>query len=884
MPSGSEVGLAYVSLVISGKGIVSGIQNEMAGVAGVATAEGAKAGSGMSTALLGGLKFAAAGVAAVGTLMGGVAMQGLKDFIGFEGQMKEAFTLMPGMSVKAMDAMTGDVKNFAKEFGVLPEKVVPALYQSISAGIPAANVFTFLETAQKAAVGGVTDLETAVDGISSVINAYGVDVLSAAQASDYMFTAVRLGKTNFAELSQSLFQVTPVAASLGVGFDQVTAALAAITVQGVPTSVATTQMRQMFMELSKSGGETAVTFEKLAGKSFREFIASGGNTQQALQLLEKAAGSSGVSISDLFSSVEAGNAALALTGKGTSVFSANLATMQASAGATDAAYATMSTSVRRSLDKLHAGWKVMLLTVGEKVAPVFKSFVDWTVAHMPAIQSVVESVLDSVGVAFERVKSAGLNLFPKGAGGGVDFAAILDKVAEAGRTLWPQIKEGAAQLKGIEPMFSLAGAMAKFFADHIDTIVKYMPLLIAGFVGVRIAQSLNNTVGAASVPVQAANAVAMFALASANRGLAAQMALANGVESTSIASRIGHTIAIVASAAAHLAVAAATGVATAAQWLFNAALSANPIGLVIVAIAALAAAAYLICKNWGAIAGFFSGLWDKVKAAFDTALGWITGVPGKILGALGDLGSMLLDAGKAILQGLYEGVVWVWNSLVVPWLNLSAKIHDAVGNLLSVLLQKGKDIIQGLWDGLKWLWDREVKGWLNIGEKVKSAVGDLASILYNAGKAVFEGLWNGMKAKWASVSSWLSEKGRQVAGFIKNPLGIFSPSRVMYEIGVNIMLGLRQGMQSQIPGVLRIAAGLAGAVAGSVGSVAVPFTAVRAGASAPARTAVGPSGGGSGWGGGVTIQQLTIVAPDPRTFMEQLDREIALRGRARGGR
>src|SRR5258707_1301082 len=84
-----------------------------------------------------------------------------------------------------------------------------------------------------AAVGGVTSLETAVDGISSTVNAYGDKVITATQASDLMFTAVKVGKTTFDELSKSLFNVNPAAAALGVKFQDVTAALASMTAQGV---------------------------------------------------------------------------------------------------------------------------------------------------------------------------------------------------------------------------------------------------------------------------------------------------------------------------------------------------------------------------------------------------------------------------------------------------------------------------------------------------------------------------------------------------------------------------------------------------------------------------------------------------------------------------
>jgi hypothetical protein len=132
-------------------------------------------------------KAAAAGFAAGAALIG----KGVLDFGGFEKGMNEVFTLLPGISGSAMDAMSDDVKSFATEFKVLPTDVVPALYQSLSAGVPSDNVFAFIETAQKLAKGGVTDLTTSVDGLSSVVNAYGSDVLSAEDASDKMFTTVK---------------------------------------------------------------------------------------------------------------------------------------------------------------------------------------------------------------------------------------------------------------------------------------------------------------------------------------------------------------------------------------------------------------------------------------------------------------------------------------------------------------------------------------------------------------------------------------------------------------------------------------------------------------------------------------------------------------------
>lgn len=290
----------------------------------------------------------------------------------FENQMNEVFTLMPGMTKEAMDAMSDDVLAFSREMGTLPNEVVPALYQAISAGVPKENVFDFMKTANKAAIGGVTDLETAVDGITSVVNAYGSDVVSATEASDLMFTAVKLGKTNFDELSRSLFQVIPTASALGVEFGDVTAALATMTAQGTPTSVASTQLRQVLVELSKSTSKTAKAFNEISGQTFQEFIAQGGNVQGALAIMEQAADQNGVALQDMFGSVEAGNAALALTGKGAESFGNALDEMNNSMGATETAFQTMDAGASRSLDKLKAEFSAVMLELGQEFIPILK--------------------------------------------------------------------------------------------------------------------------------------------------------------------------------------------------------------------------------------------------------------------------------------------------------------------------------------------------------------------------------------------------------------------------------------------------------------------------------------------------------------------------------
>lgn len=315
----------------------------------------------------------------------------------FNKGMKEVFTLLPGISKQSMSAMTNDVKEFSKEMGTLTSETVPALYQALSAGVSQDSVFDFLETANKAAIGGVTNLETAVDGLSSVVNAYGEDTVSASKASDLMFTTVKLGKTTFEELSSSLYNVVPTAVGAGVAFEDVSAALAAMTAQGIPTSVATTQLRQAIVELSKSGTETDKIFRQIAGKGFTDFIAEGNNIQQAFQLLEQYASDTNVGVNDLFGSVEAGNAVLALTGQGTEKFTQSMSEMREAIGATDAAFKTMEEDPGRKWDRIVAAAEVAQINIGNVLIDKLLPIMEWVQDNIDDIAAGAEIAFDIIG-------------------------------------------------------------------------------------------------------------------------------------------------------------------------------------------------------------------------------------------------------------------------------------------------------------------------------------------------------------------------------------------------------------------------------------------------------------------------------------------------------
>ncbi|KLI61668.1 phage tail tape measure protein [Brachyspira hyodysenteriae] len=288
----------------------------------------------------------------------------------FDNGMREVLTLLPKLSNEGFESLKQETLAFSKEIGKVPEEVVPALYQSLSAGVPRENVFDFLKTAAEASVAGVAELKTSVDGLTSVTNAYGTEVLNVNRASDIMFQTVKLGKTDFTQLSKSLFNVIPTASALGVQFEDIGAAIAVMTAQGTPTSVATTQIRQALVELNKEGTVAANTFQVLTGQTFKDFIAQGGTLQEALQMMSEAADKNNKDISIMFSSVEAVNAALALSGKNASKFKDALDQMNNSAGATAEAFKKIDDGPARQFEKIKSELSALVIELGNSLLPV----------------------------------------------------------------------------------------------------------------------------------------------------------------------------------------------------------------------------------------------------------------------------------------------------------------------------------------------------------------------------------------------------------------------------------------------------------------------------------------------------------------------------------
>jgi phage-related protein len=138
-------------------------------------------------------------------------------------------------------------------------------------------------------------------------------------------------------------------------------------------------------------------------------------------------------------------------------------------------------------------------------------------------------------------------------------------------------------------------------------------------------------------------------------------------------------------------------------------------------------------NTWTGIASFIVGAWENIKTGvsdgIEGVLDFMRNLPGNILGAIGDVGSMLLDAGSSIISGFLRGI--------------KQKFEDV------------KSFVGGIGD-----WIVQHKGPLPYDRK----------LLVKNGLAVMESLDTGLRSGFKPVMGYVSSMAGQLADAFGEPV------------------------------------------------------------------------------------------------------------------
>lgn len=289
-----------------------------------------------------------------------------KEVMAYQKQLGMVNTLLK-VSRDELNKYGDEFERLSLRTGASKTEIANAAYQALSSGVGKGDLIGFLETASKTAIAGQATVEQSVGTITSIINAYKMEMSEAGKVADWLLTIQNEGVTTVRELGDQLGDVTSISAALGVSLNDVGGAIAQMTVNGNNTAKTITMLKSMLSELSKEGQTAADNFKKLSGQSFTEFIANGGTLQEAMIKMEEYAKKSNKSVVDLFSSVEAGSAALNLTGINAENFANKLEKVASSSGELETAYKTATTNIYYEWQKLTLAidkqWNTLVETI-----------------------------------------------------------------------------------------------------------------------------------------------------------------------------------------------------------------------------------------------------------------------------------------------------------------------------------------------------------------------------------------------------------------------------------------------------------------------------------------------------------------------------------------
>jgi hypothetical protein len=220
-----------------------------------------------------------------------------------------------------------------------------------------------------------------------------------------------------------------------------------------------------------------------------------------------------------------------------------------------------------------------------------------------------------------------------------------------------------------------------------------------------------------------------------------------------------------------------------AQAILDAAMDANPIGLFILALAALVGAIVELVTHWKTI-------WGEIEDIASAAWKFLDNV---------------------LHNGIVKDILDVWSLGLIPlfthWTTVWGNVQDVIAAFrgrLDTIIHSGivTDLLDVYTAGLLPLFTHWTEVWGDVvtftsglPHRILASLTGLGDQLNSFAKNAVHLFLEGAESVAKSVVSWFAGFGKDILGALKDVLKVFSPSAATYEIGVNLMLGLKNGIE-----------------------------------------------------------------------------------------
>lgn len=344
----------------------------------------------------------------------------------FEDGMAKVSTLVDTAQVD-MDELGDSLLDLSSKYGLEADGLAESAYNAISAnnalGKDTEGLMALLDSSAQLAKAGFTDLDTATSATLKTLNAYGLGVEEADRIQKILIQTQNTGITTVGELGSVLSNVTPTAAAMGVSFENVGAAIATMTAQGTPAAQATTQLNSLMAELGKQGTQASLGLAEAAegtqyaGMSFQDMTAAGVPLNDIVGLLEQSAQKNGKTMLDMFSSIEAGKAALAITGANAQTFTGNLEAMSTQTDVVGEGFEKVAGTSSEKLNRSMTTLRNTGVKLWQAISPIVTVLLDLANTILGTVVNALSGLINWISDAASAVGRFFSTLFGGGGGG-----------------------------------------------------------------------------------------------------------------------------------------------------------------------------------------------------------------------------------------------------------------------------------------------------------------------------------------------------------------------------------------------------------------------------------------------------------------------------------
>lgn len=428
----------------------------------------------------------------------GAGVAGVKTAADFEASMSK-ITGLVGIAADEVEKMEGAVIDLSGETAKSPQELADALFVITSAGLRGADAMNALEFAAKAGAAGLGETNDIARAVAGAMNAYGSDVINAAEATDIIVATARAGNFETSQFAGALGRVLPFAQQAGSSLEDLGGAVALLTRTNGDAAQSVTQVQALFRAFVVPTAEAVKALDEvgLSAEDMRKAIAEDG-LPAALDMLDDKLGGNREQLGRLLGSSEAAAAAFQILDADAQTIADTFGVTNDAVGLTGDAFQTVSETSAFQFSQTMSELKALLVDVGTIIMPFVTELVDGfrriievfknldedqqrQIVMFAAIAAAIGPVLFILGKLFTAIGSvikAGV-LLGKGIAllftpMGLIVAAIAAVIA-IGVLLWKNwdtITEKAAELWG--KVTEWFGKIWESISDTFDSVKEYL--------------------------------------------------------------------------------------------------------------------------------------------------------------------------------------------------------------------------------------------------------------------------------------------------------------------------------------------------------------------------------------------------------------------------